>query len=767
MTKGILFFLTGILVVIQLSRLPSPLLSYLVIPCLLLTCAHFRLWLLVFFLSGCLWAIFRADILLSEVLPDEVDGQAIQITGQIKGLTLYKERSIRFDFEIAEITGNGIALIPRLKKVRLSWYGKYPEIRPDETWHLTVKMKQPHGFRNPGGFDYEAYLFQNNIRATGYVLTKGGENYRIAKADYFTIDGLRNRIRENISHRFVDHPHFALILAVIIGDRSAMTDAQWRVLTETGTSHLLAISGLHIGMIAGFMFLIMRWLMSLTVIHFCSIPAQKIAAVCSIIAAILYAGLAGFSIPTQRALIMVVVTLVSLYFRRPMSPVQILSVALFLILVHDPFSVLSAGFWLSFSAISILMYGMLFRVANISRLMSWGYGQLLLVIGMAPVMFFWFQQAPMLGGLANIISVPWVSFITLPLLFIGTVFLGISESISFFIMTMALISLDYLWSVLLLLEGLKNNLVYIPRPSIISLFLAIMGSLLLLMPLGIPGRWLGACLLLPMIFPLSNRPAYGTYRTTTLEVGQGLAVVIETENHTIVYDTGPRFSQSFDAGEDILLPYIHFRGIREIDLLVQSHGDLDHIGGLQSLLDHIPVIKIISSVPDKIKHPNITLCRKGQFWIVDGVTLEVLHPIDSTSFTGNNASCVLKLDNGRYSVLLTGDIEKPAEQSMLEDEPASLAADFLIAPHHGSMTSSTEGFIHAVQPDYVIFPVGHGNRFGFPKSDIIARYQRREIKTLDTAISGAIELTLGKKDYKIIQYGQQNRRFWYSGDESL
>jgi competence protein ComEC len=431
-------------------------------------------------------------------------------------------------------------------------------------------------------------------------------------------------------------------------------------------------------------------------------------------------------------------------------------------ILHDPFCVLTAGFWLSFTAIALLIYGYAYRITSGSFFEKWGRGQLLLVTGMLPVLLFWFQKAPTFASLANLVCVPWVSLITLPLIFIGCLMLLFNETLANYILFMSLNSLDLMWNMLDYISKIQSTSIYTAKPGLVVLILAIIGLLVLHLPAGVPARMSGILLTLPLFFPVKIEKADTTFTMTMLEVGQGLAIVVETRNHVLVYDTGPAYSSSFDAGEDIILPFLRSNQHSKVDLLIQSHGDLDHIGGLVSLMKSIEIDSIVTSVPDEIQHSHVMYCKKGQFWKFDDITIEVLHPPNRNSFKGNNASCVVKISNGYLSVLLTGDIEKTAESSLVISQNKNLSADFLIAPHHGSKTSSTQTFIDTVGPDFVLFPVGHGNRFGFPKSDIVARYSASSVTTLASDQSGAIEIIIKDDQFEIVQHGVSNKRFWHT-----
>jgi competence protein ComEC len=444
-----------------------------------------------------------------------------------------------------------------------------------------------------------------------------------------------------------------------------------------------------------------------------------------------------------------------------LPPSRIISLALLLVLVIDPFTLLSAAFWLSFSAILIITYGMTARVNSRGLWWRWGRVQYLVAVGLTPLLTFWFHQVPLSSICANLIVVPWVSFITVPLVLLGSLMLWLNIQFGSWLLDLAMKSIDLFWPLLEILSQFEFSVFYLAEPGPAALIAAVIGVLLILMPTGLPGRWIGLVWLLPLLLPVADKAETGEARLSLLDVGQGLAAVVETRNHLLLFDTGPRYSDNFDAGSAVIKPFLQRKNIRHVDMLVQSHGDNDHIGGLANILATVSVERILSSVPEQIEHSKVNDCRNGQVWEWDGVSFEILHPAGNTDLSGNNRSCVLKVSAGESAILLTGDIEAKAEYRILARDREKLAATILVAPHHGSLSSSTEKFIAAVQPEFVLFPVGYRNRFGFPKQDIIRRYQERGIVSMDSARDGAIEMRIGTGDFTIRRYRQNARRFWH------
>ena len=715
------------------------------------------------FLCGFLWALLRADLLLSDNLERELEGKTIVASGQVASLVASNHSdstvsSLQFEFRIDELRSLEGEVLESPSKVRLRWYKSNKTPKAGEYWQLSIHLKRPYGFMNPGGFDYEGWLFQKHIRATGYV-RNDGDNQRLQAAPIYSIDSWRGNLRERIRALDVGNFWDGLLLTLSLGDRSAVSQQQWQVLTQTGTSHLLAISGLHIGLIAGLFFFIGRWAWSASLVLPRYFASHRFAALFALAWVLLYAAMAGFSIPTQRALVMVSIVMLMILSNRRFGISYIISVTLSSVLIVDPFSVMSAGFWLSFGAVSVIAFGMVCRVNAGGIWWRWGRVQYLVAIGLMPLLLFYFKQYPLTSIPANMVAVPWVSLIVVPLVLIGSLLLYVFSPVGKFLLQMAVYALELLWPFLELLSSAKFSLWYRPSLDFKSLLLALVGVAILLAPRGIPSRWIGMIWLLPLLFPRQQMPKENDFWFTQLDVGQGLAAIVQTHRHTLVYDTG-----WFIAGRMVIVPYLRHLGVNELDMLVISHGDNDHIGGANDVLKQYTDTKVLTSVQHLIrKTDNIKTCRDGQSWRWDGVDFQVLHPKNILrTDNDNDQSCVLKVSNGKYSVLLSGDIEKQSEQRLLQQHADQLPATVLVVPHHGSRTSSSTAFIKGVKPRYAVFPVGYRNRFGFPKQDIMSRYEVYGITMFNTAETGAIDFRFENSGISINQYRQDRKRFWHT-----
>ncbi len=689
--------------------------------------------------AGLLWICWQAGQVAGAQLPFHLEGEELLVRGVIQGLpeTLGGQR-LRFGFLIDQVSEKGHwQTLPLL--ARITWYRNKLAVAPGERWQLKVRLKRPRGFSNPGGFDYQRWLLAQGIQATGYV-RKGKANQRLSQTGSQAVQGLRQQLSAHLQQLEVPETMRALLRALGVGDRSAMSTTQWRVLQKTGTSHLLAISGLHVGMVAALVFFVARqgWSLFGDPQRW---PAPRVAAPCSMIAALAYALLAGFQVPAQRALVMVSLWMLAVMWTGRPDPWRVWGLALLAVLLLDPFSVAAPGFWLSFAAvalIALLTAGRHGRTGRLRRLLSVQFG---LLLGLAPLQWLLFQQLSISAPFANLIAIPWIGLLVVPVMLAGILLLPFAPTVGDWLLGLSAHSLSILWWVLEQLAGLPVNLWQSPAVSAGWMLLFALGIVIVLLPAAFRLAPVGVMLLLPVFWLQAERPARGDVWFTLLDVGQGLAAVAETSNHVLVYDSGPAFRSGFNTGAAVLVPYLVNQGYRHIDRLVISHADNDHIGGAHSLFDRMDVFSIYSGEPGEIDWARSKQCMAGQRWVWDQVQFEYLAPFARGE--GNNSSCVLRIETAAGQVLLlTGDIERSVEQQLLEQYARRLAADVLVAPHHGSRTSSTDGFVNAVHAEYVLFPVGYRNRFGFPKPDVLARYRGTGARILDTATSGAVSIRL-------------------------
>jgi len=764
MRTGAIAYLGGILLLFQMPELPDVRWCLLLLSPISLLLLAGKLRFLLFFLCGFLWALWHVNYIVTSTITPQFEGRDLTAIGSIISIPRPSDAGSRFHFIIEELYAEGQRLALS-GKVSLSWYGKLPQLHSGERWQLTVRLKHPHGFLNPGGFDYEAWLLQQRLRATGYV-RNGADNKRLAEPQgLYLLQAKRHDLLKQLNLALQGQAYAGLIIALAMGERQAITDQQWQVLMRTGTNHLVAISGLHIGLVAGLGFVFMRRLWSLIPGLALRWPAPSAAAVAGLILGFIYAALAGFSIPTQRALVMVAVALLAVLLQRHRQPSQVLAVALIVILSIDPLSVLAAGFWLSFAAVAIILFVMNNRLSDRGRWQNWwwrwGRLHVLVTLGLIPSLLVLFQRLPLLSPLANFMAVPWVSLLLVPVVLLGTVLLPLSASLGQGLLHLANLLVSVLWPLLAAIASLDVAQWTQHVPLGWTVLAALVGTLMLLLPRGVPGRWLGLIWLAPVLLLAPARPGQGAVSFTLLDVGQGLAAVVQTRHHVLVYDTGPRYSPGFDAGEAVVVPYLRHQGVNKIDLLMLGHGDNDHIGGAESLRQQIHVRRVSSSVPGKVYWTRAEACQDTQHWQWDGVDFDVLHPGPGRVWQGNNASCVLRVSNGQQSILLSGDIEAFAERRLVATQGTLLASDVLVTPHHGSKTSSTAGFIKAVNPAYALFPVGYRNRYHFPQTEVLQRYRAHGSHVLRSDFHGAIAINLVPgRDIVVIPGRSVARHFW-------
>ncbi len=716
--------------------------------------------------AGFLWCGWQLERDLEQELPAALENRDLQVEGVVRGLpeTLSGGR-LRFRFEI-QCRLQAAKCLDFPLQARLSWYRNAPELRAGERWRLQVRLKRPHGFANPGGFDYERWLLAAGIRATGYVRGKGS-NQRIDESSGRGVSALREWLANGLAEQLGRGPAAALLRALGIGDRSLMTAAQWQVLRSTGTSHLLAISGLHVGLVAGLVFLLARRFWSWTGLSVYW-PARHSAAIAGILAAFAYALLSGFQVPAQRALIMISVFMLSGFACQRPLPWHVWSMALLLVLIIDPLSALTPGFWLSFAAVAAILYLSAGHHGRLSKWRSLGRLQLCLPLALLPTSWIWFQQISVVAPLANLVAIPWVGFLVVPPLLLGMACLLWWPAASAWLLAFAAGSVQLLWNGLEWFAGWPGNLLHLSAFTTFGLMFSTLALTCLLAPAALPVRLTGILILVPVMFSPPPRPAHGDAWLTVLDVGQGLSAVLQTRQRVLVFDTGPAFRSGFNTGEAVVTPYLRWLGYGFIDRLVLSHADNDHAGGAAAILSDTTTGSILSGEPEAIKVAGVRACRAGQHWLWDGVQFEMLSPYDSHA-KGNNASCVLRVTvrDGR-SILIPGDIERGVERRLLQQSPEKLAANVLLAPHHGSLTSSSPGFVNAVNADLVIFSTGYLNRFGFPKAEVSRRYRNAATARLNTAEEGSIQVRLeAGLPLAVSRYRQQQRFGAFPGSAAL
>jgi competence protein ComEC len=719
--------------------------------------------------AGFYWAAGYAAWRLSDVLPTDLEGQDVRIVGVVATLPQQTERGGRFEFEVERVIGVGMS-IPQ--HISLSWYrdrraevtSTVTPFRVGERWELTARLRQPHGSVNPYGYDFELWALENNIRATGYIRSDD-ENRRLNEfvvRPRYVVERLRELIRDRFLMVLGDKPYTAVLVALAIGDQSGIPQAQWKTFWRTGVGHLISISGLHITMLAALAAGIVGWLWRRTRFTL-QLPAHKAAAVAGFAAALVYSLLAGFSIPTQRTLYMLAIAALALWLNQLSSASRVLALALLLVLLLDPWAVLAPGFWLSFGAVAVIFYLTSNRRAEEGWFAAAARTQLAVTIGLVPLLLGMFQQVSLVSPVANAFSVPLVSFLIVPLI-LGAAALPLDWLLHFahWLMAGCVALLD--WLALWPSATWESH-----APPVWTVVLGLAGVLWLLAPRGLPARWLGALWLAPMVFVATERPGPGALWLTALDVGQGLALVVQTQSHTLLYDTGPSWGGDTDSGSRIVVPHLRASGVRHLEGMVVSHADNDHSGGAVSVLDSVRTNWLLSSLSENSpiigKTEQPIRCQVGQHWEWDGVSFEVLHPspasyLDEKRKT-NDLSCVVKITSSHGSALLAGDIEAVSEAEILAHSTTEkIRADVLVVPHHGSRTSSTDAFVAATSPKLALFTVGYRNPFGHPRPEVVARYESLGAKILRSDHAGAIVVKMDEQGISHTSWREEQKRYW-------
>ena len=794
--------------------------SFLVVLVQLLCCAAIG-----FCLTG-----LRAGAFDKTALDPLLEGKNILITGRVAAMPQFGEEGVRFRFKVesARLNDQAVQLPPQ---IYLGWYagfggqalkqpGLVPPIsqlehnsgepsemaldlqrqpqtlRAGERWQMTVRLKAPHGNSNPHGFDYELWLWEQGLQATGYVRSGAREAppKKLNDQWVYPVERARQAVREAIFERVANRQLAGVLAALVVGDQNAIERADWDVFRSTGVAHLMSISGLHITMFAWVVSQLIFWLWrrsaQLTPKLCMWLPASTASAFGGVLLAALYALFSGWGVPAQRTIWMLfaVVLLRQSGKQWPWPFVWLLAMAVVVLL--DPWALMQAGFWLSFVAVGVLFatdsgankpyktsssVQLSLKSTLTSRLwVSWlsqsvtrsvasfvsaAREQWIVTLALTPMSLLLFNQVSLVGLLANAVAIPWVTLFVTPLAMFGVLWSPVWDAAA--------------WSVSLLTVFLQ----WLARWPLASISVAsaplwcavagVAGGILLAMRLPWHWRTLGVPLLLPVLLWQPLRPVTGEFEVMGADIGQGNALIVRTASHSLVYDTGPRFSRESDAGHRVLVPLLRAMG-EHIDMLMLSHRDLDHIGGALAVLAMQPQAQLVSSIEDshelQTTHKS-SRCLAGQHWRWDGVDFEVLHPTRTDYDAGNKSnamSCVLRITNGRQTALLAGDLESPQELQLVGDAVASqkLKADFLLVPHHGSKTSSSAVFLDAVNPQLALAQAGYRNRYGHPVASVLERYRERHIKVVTSPTCGAATWRSDQPGQVLCQR-QQGLRYWH------
>jgi competence protein ComEC len=655
--------------------------------------------------------------------------------------------------------------VPR--RLRVSWHEPPSDVRLGDIWQLELRLRRPRGGSNPGVFDYEAWLFRERIGAVGYVVS--GPRNRLIRSGELSVT---ERIRQRVVDRITGHAGITgvagVLAAISVGARHLITAHEWQRYAMTGTSHLMAISGLHVGLAAAGGYFLAAFAAPLL----CRRGNHHlVATAAATLTAAAYAALSGLAIPAQRAALMIGLAAIAILRRQQVAPVTVIATVCVGILLTSPLATMAPGFKLSFAAVIALVWmsqqyhgrpqgGWPSRVWQASRQL--GEVQGMLLFGLAPLTVLIFDRIAFAAPLVNLLAVPVFTAVTVPFTLAGILLDGALQPAGDLALLIAATSLEGIAWLIARAAELPGADFATPRIAPAAWLFVALPAAWVVLPPAWPGRGLAVLAFVALAFHQPQRPVPGCAELDVLDVGQGLAIVVTTQRHAVVFDTGPAYRGGGSAATAVLLPVLQYRAITRIDKLVVSHGDLDHAGGVQTVTSHLDVADI--RLGESLAGPGTTArrCIAGDDWGYDGVRFEFLHPRPGSVHTGNDASCVLMISAGAHSVLLTGDIERPVEEELVRTGRAS-RVDAVVVPHHGSRTSSSLPFVTALSPSLAIVSAGHGNRWGFPKAEVVARWQGVGAEVLATSRSGAITIRLCNKGgvVSVIERRTAQRRIWH------
>ncbi|UHH09596.1 DNA internalization-related competence protein ComEC/Rec2 [Luteimonas fraxinea] len=711
------------------------------------------------FLFGAALCGLHAAYALSIQLPASMERGDFVVSGQIAGLPVHEPQRTAFLFRVADDDPVPKPLRGRL--LRLSWYDDRREgtdlrrhaLHAGSDWTLTARLRAPRGLRNPGWFDGEKRAMAQRVTAVGYV--RSAEP--VTRLD---TGGGVDRWRERVATRIdavVERDSARYVRALAIGDTRGLGDLDWEALRATGLTHLIAISGFHVGMVGGFFALVAtgmwwclpwlgRWL-----------PRPQAAAIVALLASTVYAAVAGWELPTVRTVLMIGVVVIARLARRHLRIADSLAYAAIAVVLVDPMSVLSAGFRLSFTGVAWLVW-CLPDARELSKLRGLLASQWVATIGLLPLTVILFGQASLAGPIANLVAIPWWSLVVVPLALVGTGLEAIHSGAGDWAWRSAAWAFDLSWPLFDWLAASPISLWWLPEPHWLALPFALLAAFWMLLPRGVLGKWLATLLWLPLLWPDRQLPREGEAELVVFDVGQGLSVLIRTAHHAVLYDTGPAIPEAYDAGERVVVPALHALGVRRLDAIVVSHGDADHAGGFGAVQRRFAAPVVFAPQWDRV--PGASPCLMGSAWRMDGVTFRFLHPDLHFPAFRNPSSCVLRVETAHGAALLPGDIDDLVERLLVRRDAASLAADVVIAAHHGSRSSSDPAFVRASGAAVAMMSAGHGNRFGHPHEEVVERWSKAETAVGSTAGGGATRFRLQAGGLVVTQERVRRPRLW-------
>ena len=751
--------LAGVCTCLWLPVLPAwPLLTMSLLVGIVMTMRDGWLRIAGIFVFGFAFAGLHVAHALHQRIPSALEGKALQLSGRIVELPVHEPRRTRFEFVVDDDAAQPQAL--RDRRLRIAWYEDDPQARAGlvagSRWHLPVQLRAPQSLRNPGGSDGEKHAMAARIAATGYVLEPALAR-RLAPPS--GIQAWRERMSARIAAA-VPSASSRFIRALALGDTRALGDEDWSRLRAAGLTHLIAISGFHVGLVAGFFALsaaAICWLLPQPCRH---VPRPFVAGFGAVAGAFAYAAMTGFALPTLRTAVMIAVLVAARCLRRRHRLADTLALGCIVLLLLDPLAVLGAGFWLSFAGVAWLLWCLPAEQGprRWALLHDFAAAQAVATLGLLPLTVVLFGQASFAGPLANLAAVPWWSLVVIPLALFGLLADSLHAGLGDVFWRAAAWCFDALWPTLVRLADSPLAMAWLPEPRWFALPLALLSVFWLLLPRGMPGKPLAVLLWLSLLFPARGLPSQGEAELLVIDVGQGLSVLVRTAGHSLLYDMGPAMQDGFDAGERAVVPALHALGVRSLDAAILSHGDNDHAGGWAAVSRAFPVAALLA--PAGSAAPGITECIAGQSWEWDGVHFRMLHPTRGFPYLGNEASCVLRVESRHGSVLLTGDIGHYVERALLRREPGRIRNKVVIVGHHGSAGSSDPGFVAATGARLALVSSGAGNRFGHPRAEVVERWCGEGAEVVDTARAGAVRVWLGADGLQLDERRISRPRLW-------
>lgn len=702
--------------------------------------------------SGLSLSSFQAETVKSSLLDPALEGQSVWLTGRVSGLPTsvirFGKTVQSFPFTLTSPVCTPEQCQDSIDTVQLRWQ-REAHIKPGQVWHIRATLIRPRGLSNPAGFNYEKWLITQEIQATGSVSNKYQPTL-ISNQPKF--DTWRWQLITQLEQELPHLENLDLIKAIIFGDKRAIDSEQWELLSHSGTTHLVIVSGLHIGII-----IVLTFKLSNLLFAGCRLPTKRLlSAITASTTGFLYSLLAGFTLPTQRAVIMAITVLLLSTLCRAYRPSQLFWLVVLICLMLTPMSVLSGSFWMSFIAVGAILLATSSKTfGNRWQVPQWLNAQIAIIVALTPLLLIIFSSAPLLSVLVNLLAVPYFSFLLVPLTFITTLIqnLGFTPDLLWTLADNALSV--FLTGINLVIQHSSQLQLAVTNPfAILILGVAV---LLIISPLGLSLKGLAIVMVIAVAFHQPSRPKHNQVLVTVFDVGQGQSILLETQHHSLVYDVGSSWDKGSMA-KQVVNPNLLSKHISHIDRLTLSHNDNDHAGGLDDLLAKNTTEQIDRGQPAAYKSNS---CHKTPAWQWDGIHFQYLVADAHISPSSNNASCVLMIESNGFKLLIPGDIEAPVEHALVDKYGSDLKANILIAPHHGSKTSSTWLFIRHVDPESVIYTAGYRNRFNHPHPLISHRYQVLGIEQYNTAEKGSISFLIDRGIGGSINSHKQNRRYFW------